>query len=175
MTDRVSSATYRAMVSGRKPKASGRPLTPAARKVADATVETFRNDRAVSTPFRASGDVPVCVEVEVPVRIVSTPNAREHWSVIHRRAVQHDEAVTYSLIGRRDLAALVELGPPYVVTLTVKGPRLMDSDNCIAGCKAVRDSIARLLGVNDGEREAVTWVYAPQCIGSYSVRIEVRR
>lgn len=115
------------------------------------------------------------VEVEIPIRIESTLNLREHWTARHRRAVTHDEAVTYSLIGSRRLADVIAVGPPYIITITRIAPRRLDDDNAIGGAKHVRDSLARLLGIDDGDTR-ITWKYGQER-GRYAtrVRIECRR
>jgi hypothetical protein len=45
-----------------------------------------------------------------------------------------------------------------VVTLIACRHRLIDDDNSIAGCKPIRDSIARSLGVDDADRR-IRWGY----------------
>lgn len=115
------------------------------------------------------------VEVEIPIRIESTLNKREHWAARHRRAKAHDEAVTYSLIGSRAFRDLIAAGGPYLVTITRIAPRLLDDDNAVGGSKNVRDSIARLLGIDDGDAR-ITWKYEqekrPQ---AYAARVRIER
>lgn len=113
-------------------------------------------------------------EIEAPIRIESAPNLREHWSKRHRRAVKQDDEITYLLIGSRPLLRLLATQGPLQVTLTRIGPRRLDDDNCIAGFKAVRDAIARLLDVNDGDASRVTWVYGPQeKARTYGTRVRI--
>lgn len=46
---------------------------------------------------------------------------------------------------------------PLVVTITRVAPRRLDDDNATRACKAIRDQLAELLGVDDGN-PAVKWV-----------------
>lgn len=118
------------------------------------------------------GDEPVAVFV--PVRIVSTPNRREHHQA-RARLVRHQRNLVALWLGRVVLPV-----PPVVVTLTrVYAPRLrqqrIDShDNYRAGCKAVADEVASLYGVDDGRGGAIEWRYGDQEAGDVAgVRIQV--
>jgi hypothetical protein len=77
--------------------------------------------------------------IELPLRIESVANLREHWRKRAARAKGHK------------LAALaVPVHPlPCVVTLTRIAPRELDDDNLQSGFKALRDGIAARLGVDD--------------------------
>lgn len=86
---------------------------------------------------------------ELPLRIESVANKREHWSARARRTKAH-----------RLAALAVPTHPlPCIVTLTRVGPRKLDDDNLASGFKALRDGIADRLGVDDGDSR-VTWRYA---------------
>lgn len=101
------------------------------------------------------------ITVTLPLRIVSTPNERVHWSVKAKRAKSH-----------RNAALAVPKHPvPCVVKITRIGLKIMDMDNCIAGCKNLRDGIAARLGVDDADPR-VTWEYAQER-GEYAVRVEI--
>lgn len=88
---------------------------------------------------------------ELPLRIESVANLREHWSKRARRAKAHK------------LAALaVPVHPlPCVVTLIRVGPRQLDGDNLQGGFKALRDGIAARLGVDDADPR-VRWEYGQE-------------
>jgi|SRR5579862_348839 len=89
--------------------------------------------------------------IELPLRIESTQNRREHWSVKARRTKLH-----------RFAAIAVPQHPlPCVVTLTRVAPRPLDDDNCISGFKALRDGIADRLGIPDNDPR-VQWRYKQQ-------------
>lgn len=86
---------------------------------------------------------------ELPLRIESCANKREHWSVRARRTKLH-----------RAAALAVPVHPlPCVVTLTRVAPRKLDDDNLASGFKALRDGVADRLGVNDNDPR-VAWKYA---------------
>ena len=93
------------------------------------------------------------IAVYLPLRTVSTLNAREHWSKRARRAAEHRGVTHMALTARLRGIAL-----PVVVTLTRIAPRALDGDNLQASCKNVRDGVADALGVDD-RTPLVTWVY----------------
>jgi hypothetical protein len=167
MSEKLTAAEIKEVLAGKR-SLPPRRMTEAARALAEATRQTFRDKPAdIANKDRR------IVAVEIPVRIESTPNLREHWAARHRRAKAQDDAVTYSLIGDRTLAALVATGGPYLVTLTRIAPRLCDDDNAIAGFKNVRDSIARLLGVDDGDASLVAWIYGQDKAKRYAAHIRI--
>lgn len=87
-------------------------------------------------------------EVELPLRIESCANKREHWATRARRTKQH-----------RLAALAVPAHPlPCVVTLIRVAPRALDGDNLQSGFKALRDGIADRLGVKDNDPR-VAWKY----------------
>jgi len=111
--------------------------------------------------------------VELPIRIVSEANAREHWRTKHRRAASQKLWVRSWLDPEAKHNAKPSL--PCVITLTRIAPRRFDGDNLQRGFKAVRDQVAAWLGIDDGSA-LITWEYrqgrgAPH---TYGVRIEWR-
>lgn len=111
------------------------------------------------------------IRAVVPVRAVSTLNAREHWAAKARRAAAHRGAAHVAL-----LAASVPSPPtgPVRVLLTRIGPRRLDSDNLAGACKAIRDGVADWLGIDDGDPR-VTWEYGQRRgkAREYAVEVEV--
>ena len=101
---------------------------------------------------------------ELPLRIESVANKREHWSVRARRTKAHK------------LAALaVPAHPvPCVVTLVRVAPRSLDGDNLQSGFKALRDGIAKRLGVDDADPR-VEWKYGQEKgkAKQYAARVEI--
>lgn len=86
--------------------------------------------------------------VDLPLRIESVANRREHWATRARRTKLH-----------RFAALAVQPHPlPCVVTLVRVAPRRLDGDNLQSGFKALRDGIADRLGVDDADPR-VTWKY----------------
>lgn len=106
---------------------------------------------------------PMCwrFTLTVPVRVLSEANLRENWRASVRRKKQQQEAV-------RDLWAFTVLPMwggnwtatgPVNVLLTHSGPH-MDGDNLQRAFKGVRDVVADLLGIDDGDAARVQWHYA---------------
>jgi len=90
------------------------------------------------------------VIVELPLRLESLSNKREHWAVRHKRAKAHRSAA-YLACKTHPL--------PCVVTITRIAPRALDDDNLRHAAKSVRDGIADRLGVDDRDPR-VEWRYA---------------
>lgn len=94
------------------------------------------------------------VEVTLPLRTISEPNARGHWSTRAKRVKAHR---TTALLALR--ARVRELTLPAVVVLTRQAPSSgLDDDNLRAALKAVRDGVADALGVDDRDPR-VRWEY----------------
>ena len=102
--------------------------------------------------------------IELPLRIESVANKREHWATRSRRTKAH-----------RLAALAVPVHPlPCVVTLIRVAPRALDGDNLQSGFKALRDGIADRLGVADNDPR-VEWRYA-QARGKakeYAARVRI--
>lgn len=90
------------------------------------------------------------IEAHIPQLSPPGPNAREHWSVRHRRVKRERKAVGVALLRHRRPRL------PVVVTLTRRAPRALDDDNAIGSMKAVRDAVAAWLRVDDRDTR-VTW------------------
>ena len=110
------------------------------------------------------------ISFSIPLRLVPQVNARDHWSKTHRRATI--EKTTTWAIGLSALRRGPDMGPPYAVTITRVGPARMDSDNAIGAAKHVRDTIAKLLGVDDGDQDAITFGYAMK-LGPFGVDVTI--
>lgn len=104
----------------------------------------------------------------IPIRLPSAANLREHWRVRHRRTKEQRNLVTMFL-GKPTHPAL-----PVTVRLTRIAPRALDGDNLQSAFKAIRDSVASWLGVDDAD-ERVVWKYAQAKGGAkrYAIEIEV--
>jgi hypothetical protein len=107
--------------------------------------------------------------VEVPIRIESTLNKREHYMERSRRNAKHKNDVYFGL-----KAAKAPHQVPCVVTLTRVAPRELDGDNLQAGCKGSRDAVALWLAVDDADKR-IEWRYAQQKRGvkDYSLLVEI--
>ena len=103
--------------------------------------------------------------IELPIRLESVANKREHWGRKAERTRQH-----------RFAAIAVPPHPlPCVVLLTRIAPRALDDDNLRTAFKALRDGVADRLGVKDNDPR-VTWEYAQERgrAKEYAARVEVR-
>lgn len=105
--------------------------------------------------------------VTVPIRLGRGLNDRGHWRIKARRVKLERTAVALAWWSAVRPGTRPSL--PLVVTLTRVGPRELDDDNVQGACKATRDEVARLLGLDDRDPR-VTWRYA-QAKGPYAVVI----
>lgn len=103
------------------------------------------------------------VSVTIPMRTVSLSNQREHWGARARRSKAERDTVGWMV---------PKCAPPCVVTLTRISPRQLDDDNLRGSLKAVRDSVAERLGVDDRDPR-VTWKYGQEKSREYAVRVEI--
>lgn len=117
------------------------------------------------------------VEFEVPVRLVSLLNAREHHMAKARRAKKQREAarmcaLSCTLFG--DIAPAIAGGHPLRVTITRIAPRQLDDDNLAGSAKHVRDGIADALGIDDRDMR-VQWMYGQMAggVGRYSCMVRI--
>ena len=123
------------------------------------------------------------VEYEVPVRLVSESNMREHWAKKAARAKKNRSAAkfwTEQKVRYSHMGEFIVGGAPLKVTITRIAPGKLDDDNLTGSAKHVRDGIADALGIDDGDPR-ITWVveqakFTGTHRGGYScaVRIEVR-
>jgi hypothetical protein len=108
------------------------------------------------------------VTLSIPMRLPSASNLREPWQARHRRVKLQRRIVAVCLTGRPAPAL------PVVVTMERIAPRALDDDNLRGAFKAVRDELARWLGVADNHPD-VTWAYGQRRggVGEYAVDVRV--
>lgn len=97
------------------------------------------------------------VELVPSCRVYPEANRRDHWAVRRRRFADQSAAVRSVWSGSPAAGAGIGLMAAVTVTLTHVG-RTMDTDNLAGAFKGVRDELAALIGVDDGD-ERVTWKY----------------
>uniref|UniRef100_C5CJN6 Uncharacterized protein n=1 Tax=Variovorax paradoxus (strain S110) TaxID=543728 RepID=C5CJN6_VARPS len=109
------------------------------------------------------------MKVSIPVRTVSTANAREHWRRVAERA-RHQRS-TARMVFR---IAKAEPVLPCTVLLTRVAPRALDDDNLRGALKSVRDGVADWLGIDDRDPR-VKWDYGQRKgpVKFYAVDVEV--
>jgi hypothetical protein len=106
-------------------------------------------------------------DVTVPIQTVNKNNVDEHPMVRRKRVLRERNAVAFCW-------PRLPVQVPCAVHLVRIAParNQLDSDGCTAACKTVRDEVARLIGVDDGDQR-VTWTTAPE-VGPWGVRVEIR-
>ena len=109
--------------------------------------------------------------VTMPIRLMSEANMREHWFVKNKRKKEQQAIVQAYWISTG--LNQVKWTFPLKITFTRIGARKLDSDNLAGSGKAIRDQLAKLIGVNDGDESKVTWHYAQRIgkRGEYAVEI----
>lgn len=109
-------------------------------------------------------------EYEIPVRLVSGANLREHWAVKSKRnRLQRESARIATIAALRGGI----FHPPATITIERVGKRNLDSDNLAISAKAVRDGIADALGIDDGDAR-LDWQYRQSVGKEYTVRVTIR-
>lgn len=104
--------------------------------------------------------------IAIPMRTVPGLNARENWRARARRVKAERQAVAWMLAGK------AKPKTPCTVRLTRVTPRgTADDDNLAGALKAVRDTVAEWIGVDDKDSATVRYVYA-QRRGPWAVEIE---
>lgn len=117
----------------------------------------------------------MAIEFEMPMRLKSIANASRQgnwWGRAQDKRMQRSYALLYTR------AALIKRGrfqPPYIITITRVGKRVMDDDNLAISAKAVRDGIAEELGIDDGDRSKCRWVYEQEIGKQYAVKIRIEQ
>lgn len=116
------------------------------------------------------------MRIEIPIRLASTSNLREHFRVVADRKASQRLAVAWAMKAARSsnpLARVAWPAFPVRVRLIRQAPRMLDDDNCVAAFKAVRDEVAKQLGATDGPKDGrIAWAYGQQK-GQQAVIIEV--
>lgn len=116
------------------------------------------------------------LRIVIPIRIESEMNRREHWAARKKRFDAQRHATWWAWRQETDRPARdASPTPPVEVTLTRIGPRTLDGDNLQGGFKAVRDEVARILGIDDGDPR-ITWRYGQEKgkPKEYAARIEIQ-
>lgn len=104
---------------------------------------------------------------DVPIKVQSSANLREHWAAKAKRVKQQRTATAYRW-------PTWTAGPLLVVRLTRCAPRSLDGDNLQGALKGIRDEVAAKLRIDDAS-PLVRWDYRQEkaAKGQESVRVEV--
>jgi hypothetical protein len=132
--------------------------------------------------------------VTVPIKLVSEANGSHgHWSAKAGRAKSVRQAVTCAFIDHGAQVVAVVVQPktagakvrrcarwrgaptmPLVVVLARIAPRQLDDDNLARACKAARDQVAELLGVDDRDsRVRFAYEQYRRGVGEYGLEIRI--
>ncbi len=116
------------------------------------------------------------ISFTIPLHLKSIANGSHgHWKAkAFAKKRQREVANIHTIAALLEVNAHLNYSPPYAVTITRIGKRQMDDDNIAYAAKAVRDGIAEALGVNDGDRKAITFQYAQEIGTEYGVRINIQ-
>jgi ribosomal protein L37AE/L43A len=113
------------------------------------------------------------VTFEVPVAVISEMNRRDHWTARRKRFNLQAEELCYA-IQSAPLQIIWYRALPCHVALTHFGSE-MDDDNLRSAFKAVRDQLAKMLGVADNDPRIV-WEYLQNnCTGTFGFRVEISK
>ena len=112
------------------------------------------------------------ITIEMPtVKVISEMNTREHW---RKRKIRFDnQKIEVNYFWRHALKGQ-KITLPCSVRLTRIGPKELDTDNLAGAFKAVRDQVAKEIGIDDGSKQ-INFQYAQEAIGKrqYAIRVEV--
>lgn len=126
-----------------------------------------------SKEIYVQGDLirPWHVSVRIPIRIASSPNMREHWTVKYRREKRQKWACIAMLKPHRSQT-------PCRVVLMRQGPKECDFDNLVASMKHIRDCVSDWIlpglaaGRADGDSR-IQWEYKQEKTKTYALLIEI--
>ncbi len=111
------------------------------------------------------------ITFEIPIRLISTANAREHWRAVAKRKKEHRAlGVLYTTVRVSEAGGIK---PPFDIIITRLGKRLLDDDNLSGSAKFLRDGIADALNVDDGDVSKIRFVYRQECGKIYGARIQI--
>lgn len=130
-------------------------------------------DAGGSRPSPSVIEIAYEVDFDFPFRTQPHLNTRVSWVVGHSKKQKEREALHFAWI------AAGRPKPPLPATITFVriAPRPLDEgDNLPSAFKAMRDELAKRLGVNDDRKAPVTWLYAQErgAPKTYAVRVEMR-
>lgn len=99
----------------------------------------------------------------VSMKLPSVANLREHWGTRKRRVKAQRTATAMALLSAQtsdriwQVRARLKRGEKLHVKLLRIAPRFLDTDNLAGALKAVRDEVAKQLGVSDSPDSPVTF------------------
>lgn len=110
------------------------------------------------------------IKLELPLRLMSEANQREHWAAKAKRTKLH--RATCRMAVRCYVPTTLPRDFTIVCKFTRLGPRQLDGDNLQGACKAARDGVADAFGLDDGDNRWI-WGYAQEKSKDYGLRIQI--
>jgi len=104
---------------------------------------------------------------------LDSPNVSRDWGRFKRTRKAKEERDRARLELANAILAAGRPVLPVIVTITRHGKRKLDDDNLERSAKHVRDGIADVLGINDGDEGAAVWEYRQEIGLEYRVRVTV--
>ena len=112
----------------------------------------------------------VSLIVFIPILVISEGNTRtgrkaraqgrsSSWRSKWKRSKDQRAAVALFLRMPEHKKNIATMKPPFLVELKRYGAQLLDDDNLAGAFKAVRDQVAQELGVDDGDRTKIRFLY----------------
>lgn len=129
-------------------------------------------------PERPAAAVPLRFPILIPVRVLSEANRRDSRVEATTRKKMQQSIVAKILVRWR--AELQAMQPrPLTITLTALTPpgrRKMDDDNLARSLKVVRDQVAEILEIDDGDERAARWLREEgiDAVGTGGVLLTIR-
>lgn len=107
--------------------------------------------------------------IEIPIETLSTnEQKRMYWRTLAKKVKQERQAVALFLQAQLDKSIGASVTH---VTLDRHGPRDLDDDNLAGSMKAVRDEVAKFLGVKDDPTSRVKFDCTQGKSPEYFIRI----
>lgn len=113
----------------------------------DLVIQPVRQEKEIKSAAVIRAGKVLRLELLLPIHVISEANTRQHWSKRAERAAEQQAKVWEEW---RKLVGSITLIPPCVIKLTRIGVNKLDDDNLSNAFKATRDSISRILGIDDG-------------------------
>lgn len=98
------------------------------------------------------------IRFSIPLRTVSAANSREFWAARAKRVKKERDAVRWAALATVARDEWLQPLTPCRVTLTRRGAKRLDDDNLRSALKGIRDEVAALIGIDDGD-PSVEWTY----------------
>ena len=121
------------------------------------------------------------INVPLTKPLPSANNLREHWVVKAKRVKEQRNGAWFHLLahgGMRtvlNMAGVLSRNPQTGITCTLTriSPKRLDDDNLSGAFKAIRDEVAKQVGLDDGSPRW-TWKYAQESgAPGYRIHLEV--